>query len=187
MLLTALEDPSDEPTWREFDGRYRGVLTGFAQRLGLGAEDAAEVAQEALAAFVEEYRRGRYDRERGRLRSWLFAITRDRVLRHRREAAKQKDWRGPSALEGVPDANDLNEVWESEWREGLLREGVRLLEQNTGLGERTLRAFEGLALEGRDGAELARELEMTENAVYQAKSRAMERLREILSRLEQDG
>ncbi len=184
MLLAALGDSSDDSTWEEFDGRYRGVLIGFAQRLGLSAEDAREVTQEALTAFVDEYRRGRYDRERGRLRSWLFAITRSRVLRRRHEAAKQREWRGTSAIGELPGADDLGELWEREWRAGLLLEGLRLLKKSTSMGADTLRAFEGLALEERDGAELALELGMTENAVYQAKFRVMQRLREILVRLE---
>ncbi len=186
MLLAALTDPSDEPTWREFDQRYRGVLTGFARRFGLDEEDAGEVAQETLAAFVDQYRSGRYERDRGRLRSWLFAITRDRVLRHLQKAAKCQDWRGESAIEQLPDEHDQSEIWDQEWRRSVLAEGMRQLEQTAGLGERTLRAFEGLALEGRDGAELARELKMTENALYQAKFRAMQRLREILSRLDEE-
>ena len=186
MMLDALEDPSDEPTWREFDARFRGVLVGFAMRFGLGADDAAEVAQEALSAFVDEYRRGQYDRGRGRLRSWLFAITRDRVLRYREGLARRRDWRGASAMEELPNPDRQSEIWEQEWRESLLLEGVRQLKESAGLGERTLRAFEGLTLEGRDGAELARELDMTENAVYQAKFRAMEQLRAIVARLEQD-
>jgi len=66
-LLDGLHDPANEEVWREFDTRYRPIILGFAVKLGLSDEDAADVAQDTLARFVQEYRAGRYDRTRGRL------------------------------------------------------------------------------------------------------------------------
>ena len=75
VLLEGLHDASNDAVWGEFDRRYRPVVFGFARRLGLDDADAADVAQETLTRFLEEYRRGVYDRERGRLRSWLVTLT----------------------------------------------------------------------------------------------------------------
>jgi len=67
-LLEGLCDPEDEALWCEFDAQYRPILVGFARRLGLNVEDAADLAQETLVRFVEAYRAGRYDRGKARLR-----------------------------------------------------------------------------------------------------------------------
>ena len=72
-LLEALLDPADDEVWQDFDRRYRPILIAFAQRLGLPDEDAA---QDTLTRFVRSYREGKYDRDRGRLRSWIIGIAR---------------------------------------------------------------------------------------------------------------
>ena len=136
--------------------------------------------------FVEEYRQGRYDRSRGRLRSWLFGIARARVARTKRDLAKNAGWRGESAIEDQPDDDHLEELWEAEWRRAILREALRQLRSGSYQEEKTLQAFEALALQGRPVAEVAAELDMTTNAVYVAKFRTMERLREVLARLEEE-
>ena len=61
-MLAALHDPAATAAWEAFDARYRPILHGFARNLGLSDEEAADVAQETIARFVEQYREGRYDR-----------------------------------------------------------------------------------------------------------------------------
>ncbi len=75
-LLDDLLDSANEGAWVGFDARYRPVLIGFARQLGLRADDAADIAQEALTKFVRAYQQGQYRRERGRLSSWLITIAR---------------------------------------------------------------------------------------------------------------
>ena len=76
QLLEGLADPANQAVWQVFDARYRPVLLAFARRLDLSAEDAADVAQEALTRFMTALREGRFDRDRGRLRSWMVGIAR---------------------------------------------------------------------------------------------------------------
>jgi len=74
-------DPEKDAIWREFPGRYQPVLVAFARRFGLTHDQAEDAPQGALLRFVEEYRAGRYERSRGRLRSWIFTIARARILK----------------------------------------------------------------------------------------------------------
>ena len=76
VLLDGLYDPANSVVWRQFDQRYRPIIIGFARRLGLTDDDAADIAQETLVRFVKEYRAGKYDRTRGRLRTWIIAMVR---------------------------------------------------------------------------------------------------------------
>ena len=186
MLLQGLRNPENALIWSDFDGRYRPVLFAFARKLGLLDEDAREVVQETLAAFVEAFRAGKYDRDRGRLRSWLLSIARTRVAGVKRRAERQGPQRGESALFELPDDERMSAIWEAQWRETLLCEGLRQLRAGSRLNPKTLAAFEQTTLQARAPAEVARELDLSIEAVYIAKSRTLQRLQKIVARLEKD-
>ncbi|MCH7796945.1 MAG: sigma-70 family RNA polymerase sigma factor [Planctomycetes bacterium] len=181
-MLEALLDPADDEVWRDFDHRYRPILVAFARRLGLPAEDAADAAQETLTRFVRSYRDGKYDRDRGRLRSWIIGIARHCVYDiHQRRATDPK--RGMSAISELPDESTINAMWDEECEHEILRQGISELRQQTRTEEGTIRAFEMLAFDGRTPAEVAKELSISVNDVYLAKHRCLKRLREILGHL----
>ncbi len=183
-LLDGLLDPADEETWRTFDHRYRPILVGFARRLGLPPEDAADAAQDTLAQFVGSYRAGKYDRDRGRLRSWIIGIARHCIYDiHQHRATDPK--RGMSAISELPGESALNAMWDEQCEQEILRRGITELRQQTRTEQATIRAFEMLAFDGRKPAEVARELSISLNDVYLAKHRCLKRLREILTHLEQ--
>jgi RNA polymerase sigma-70 factor (ECF subfamily) len=182
-LLEALLDPADDEVWHDFDRRYRPILIAFARRLGLPDEDAADAAQDTLARFVRSYRDGKYDRDRGRLRSWIIGIARHCVYDiHQHRATNPK--RGLSAISELPDESTLNAMWDEECEQEILRQGISELRQQTKTDEGTIRAFEMLAFDGRKPAEIAEALSMSLNDVYLAKHRCLKRLREIISQLE---
>ena len=83
-LLEGLKDPANHTRWRDYVDRYRPLLVGFLRRHGVQATDAEDVAQNVLIEFVRGYCEGRYDRERGRLSSWLFGIAFRQLQNHRR-------------------------------------------------------------------------------------------------------
>jgi len=184
-LLDGLHDPANEEVWREFDTRYRPIILGFAVKLGLSDEDAADVAQDTLARFVQEYRAGRYDRTRGRLRSWIIAIVKFRVSDLRRKRALRREARGESAMLDLSEDSELDSLWDEQRRHVLLQQAIAELRENTRLNERTIRAFELYAIAGRPVDEVAAELGSTPNDVYIAKSNVAQRLRDILQRLDE--
>lgn len=183
-LLEALLDPADDETWRDFDRRYRPILVAFGRRLGLPDEDAADAAQDTLARFVRSFRDGKYDRRRGRLRSWIIGIARHCVYDiHQHRATDPK--RGLSAISELPEETTLNAMWDEECEQEILRQGMCELRSRTRTDEGTIRAFEMIAFDGRKPAEVAAELSISLNDVYLAKHRCLKRLREIISQLEQ--
>ncbi|MCP3905192.1 MAG: RNA polymerase sigma factor [Planctomycetes bacterium] len=184
MLLEGLFDTDDRLAWSEFDARYRPILLAFARRLGMNDSDASDVAQETLLQFVKEYRSGRYDRRRGRLRSWLIGIARYRVASLRRTGARQPAFPAGSAILNLPDQAELTTVWESERRAIVLQEALNELRARTRLTEQTLQAFEMLVIRQMPVVAIAEELDISAHDVYLAKSRVASRLREIIERLE---
>jgi RNA polymerase sigma-70 factor, ECF subfamily len=95
-LLRGLLASRDDRAWCEVDERYRPIVLRLAERCGLDADDAADVAQETLTQFFEDYRAGKYDRQRGRLRAWLTGIARHRIADARRRRGARGEERGDS-------------------------------------------------------------------------------------------
>lgn len=183
-LLEGLHDHANVAAWEEFDARYRPIILAYARRLGLSADEAADVTQETLFNFIREYRAGKYDRRRGRLRSWIIGIVKYRVADQYRAKAKRREKRGDSAIVNLPSDDELSAIWESERRAELLRRALNRLRETSRTSDRSFQAFELFAMRGRPAADVAVELGMTTQDVYVIKNRMADRLREILDRLE---
>lgn len=182
-LLEGLFDFQNSDAWRELDDRFRPILTDFAQRLGLDGADAADVAQETLSQFLRDYRNGKYDRNRGRLRAWILGIARHRIAETHRTRAGRREWRGQSAMLALSDDGDLDALWDRECRQAALCFALRQLSENYRLNERTISAFRMHVLEGVAPDEVAQTLGTSVRAVYIAKHRCLSRLREAMAQL----
>jgi RNA polymerase sigma-70 factor (ECF subfamily) len=181
-LLAGLHERGNRAVWDEFDRRYRPILIGFLCRMGLNASDAADVAQETLACFVEDYRRGQYDREQGRLRSWLIGIARCRLADWRRAAGRRRVLHGESAIVDLPDDEAVDAAWQTEERHHILEQAIAELRATTRFNERTIAAFERVALHQESIETVSAELGLTPQEIYNAKNRVVDKLREIMRR-----
>ena len=186
VLLEGLRDPANAEAWATFDRLYRPIVIAFARRLGLSDSDSADVAQETMAQFVQEYRANRYDRTRGRLRTWLIALTKTRIATMRRNEARQRQWRGDSAFVDLADDVQLTQIWDAERRLVVLRQALDVLRGKTRSSDTTIRAFECLVINRMPPAAVATELGISTHDVYLAKSRITQRLREIIVTIDAD-
>lgn len=187
-LLNGLKDQNNTRIWSDFYARYQPLLVVFAKRLGLTEQDAQDAAQEALLAFVQTYREGAYDRDKGRLRTWLFGIATHKVRDIQRRRGKQlvivDDADTTRFLNKIPDDRSLSEVWEAEWARAILTECMEQVRQK--VKPQTMEAFELFALKGMPAAKVAQQLGMTENAVWIAKNRVVSHMRNMQEHLEEN-
>lgn len=183
LLLESLKDPRKDAVWREFDARYRPVLTAFARQLGLSQADSEDVAQETLTEFVAAYREGKYDRSRGRLSSWIIGIARNLIADRRRVGFRRGENRGDSALADLRNRTRLSRVWEAQRKRAIFSRAVEVLRSSGKTAEKTFRAFELVAVRGVPAETAAEECGMTVDEVYVAKNRVTKRLREIVEEL----
>jgi len=184
LLLEGLKGADNHAAWIEFNDRYVPMIRAFARTLGLSDADAGDIAQETLVRFLNEYRAGKYDRGRGRLRSWIISIARFRIADLRRRQLARREQRGASAVLEIPDKHRLTEIWDRAHRGALLRRALSELRETSRTQPRTLRAFELFVLEEQPAAQVAETLGMSAQEVYVAKNRVAERLREIVAKLE---
>lgn len=127
-LLESLKDAGNDAVWRQFDARYRPLVAAVARRMGLGDEDAAEVAQQTLAEFARAYRAGKYERGKGRLSAWIIGIARYRATDILRAQAARREQRGESGIIDRPAKPEhLTQVWEAERRRAILQEALLTL------------------------------------------------------------
>jgi RNA polymerase sigma-70 factor, ECF subfamily len=182
-ILDGLRDAANETVWNIYVDRYRPMLLAYGRRLHLNETDAEDVAQQTLIEFCGAYRGGKYDREKGRLRDWLFGIARNQVhnfqRRHRgREVqapAAQTD--GTDFFAQLSDDDHLRSEWDAQWQEGILRQALAQVRDDVQAA--TYEAFDLFALQDWPAAKVAEKLGITENAVFGAKRRVLRRLREI--------
>jgi DNA-directed RNA polymerase specialized sigma24 family protein len=179
-LLENLKSPSHRTAWELLDSRMRPVILAVVQRLGLAIEEAEEVAQAALVEVFEGYQNGKYQRGRGRLRSWVVGIARNLALDSMGRRARAGG--GLSGAE-VPDAARVSVIWDEEWNRFIAREAMARLRTEDKIDPRTVRAFELFALSGVPAEQAAVECKMTVGQVYVSKNRVAGRLQEIVGEL----
>src|SRR6516225_7105099 len=122
-LLLRLRDPRDAAAWAEFVDRYTPVIYGYLRKQGLQDADAADLAQEVLAAVAGAVGRLEYDPSRGAFRNWLFTVVRRKLCNWRAAQAQRTPGSGDSGmqqlLEQQPAPTADQAVWETEWQDQL--------------------------------------------------------------------
>ncbi len=184
ILLEGLKDHANQMAWREFDARYRPLLLAVARRLGLAEEDADDAVQETVTAFVAQYAKGRYQREKGRLRDWLCGImthkVRDiqrRLLRHRQVASQE------ACMMAEIEDNSVQAAMEAEWSNAVLRQCLEEIRQE--VQPRTFETFELFVLKQWPARQVAQRCGVSSDVVYQNKRRILQRTRELMPRIEE--
>jgi RNA polymerase sigma-70 factor (ECF subfamily) len=178
-LLVRLRDARDAEAWRLFVELYGPIVYRFARRHRLQDADAADLTQEVLRGVSGSVGRLDYDPRRGSFRGWLFTLAHrklyDLLARRRRQEQPGGDSATQMLLDETPE-RDSEDVWNQEHERQVFAWAA---EQVRGqFAETTWRAFWTTAVEGRDAAAVAEEMNLSVGAVYVAKSRVQARLRE---------
>ncbi|MBK7403317.1 MAG: sigma-70 family RNA polymerase sigma factor [Phycisphaerales bacterium] len=179
-VLHDLRDFANEDAWGRFVGRFRAPIASFGRSLGLPGPDAEDLAQQALTEFAAAYRDGRYDRQQGRLSSWLFGIAYRQGLRLLRESRRQPVH--DSGLAEAPDQAAATNMWEGEWERAVLGQCIDRVRAE--VEPQTFDAFALVVQRGLGPQEAAADLGISIKAVYNAKHRVLRRIRELRAELE---
>ena len=180
-ILSGLRDFEDRGAWEHFVARFRAPIVHLAVGQGLKRADAEDVAQESLLAFADGFRAGRYDVSKGRLSRWLFGIAYRQILRSRGARDRRHD-EMPADLPEIADDAEATRSWDVEWERAILAQCME--RARIEVQPQTFRAFELTAFENRDAADVARELGLDIKAVYNAKHRLLQRIRELRGSIE---
>ena len=185
-LLARIKNTGDRQAWAEFVDIYAPLIYGFALKQGLQDADAADLTQEVLGRVARSAARLDYDPARGTFRGWLFRVVRNELCdlasarkRHRPGSGDtdMKRW-----LEEQPaPSEDEVAAWERDYERQLF--GLACEQVRRDFSESTWQAFWLTAIQRKSGKEVAGVLGMTTAAVYLAKRRVTQRLREQIQYL----
>lgn len=174
-LLARLANAKDDAAWSEFHARYGDLIRGFCRRRGLQPADIEDVEQDVLLSLTKVMPGFVYDPSKGLFRSYLKTVVVNAISRRFRQNSASD---GLSRFESDIPAADDEDQWESEWRQYHMRTALKRIAAEFSDSDR--QAFDLYAVNGLDANETAKKLGISIDSVYQAKSRIVRRLGEII-------
>jgi RNA polymerase sigma-70 factor (ECF subfamily) len=162
-LLSRLKETSADESWREFFETYWKLIYSNARRAGLTNNEAQDVVQETMIALNTHIHSFRVNSELGSFKTWLWHITRSKIvdqLRHRR-----KDEVIEEALRREVEEK-VQVSWDNEWQLNVAEEALRRVQNQA--NPRMVQAFATYVIQGKPMAETTKLLEMNAAAVYVA-------------------
>ena len=186
-LLLRLQEPGDELAWSRFVDLYTPLLFYWAKKAGLQQEDAADLVQEVFALLLQKMPEFKYRPEegkKGRFRAWLRTVTMNKWQERRRKkqaaALEPEDARWNDLA--VPD--DAEAFWQREYDQFLVARALQIMQAE--FEPTSWKACWETTVNGRKAADVAKELGLSEGAVFVAKSRVLRKLREELAGIMDD-
>jgi RNA polymerase sigma-70 factor (ECF subfamily) len=175
-LKAARPDASD---WDRMQGIYLPLIRRWLERVpGLG-DESGDLAQEVFLIVARELPRFERRRE-GSFRAWLRKVTANRARTYCKKRVRRPTIELDPAdgfLDRMVDPNsDLSRQLDREHDEYIAQRLLTAVQAD--FQPTTWEAFQRFALNGQPAARVAEELGLTENAVLQAKSRILKRLRQ---------
>jgi RNA polymerase sigma-70 factor (ECF subfamily) len=177
-LLERLKQPLAEDAWRRFVNLYTPLLFFWARRLGLQETDAADLVQEVFALLIQKLPGFTYDRQSS-FRAWLRTVMQNKWRERQRGKGPAEVPVEPALLDSLPAPDPALDLSEEEFQQRLTTRAMQFMQAE--FEPVTWKACWEHVVGGRDAAEVARELGITLNAVYLAKSRVLRRLRQELA------
>lgn len=185
-LLGRLRQESvDQEAWAEFVRRYGRQIYHWCRKRKLQEADAQDVTQTVLVKLAQKMRTFRYDPAQS-FRSYLKTLTHyawcDFLESRKRGTAATGDSQVLDLLHSVEARDDLVQSLNAEFDQEMLQEAMERVRQR--VEGRTWDAFRLVALEGRAGSEVAKQLDMRIATVYVVKGRVQKMIQAEIAKLE---
>lgn len=177
----------DADGWRRLAQIYGPIVYAWARQCGCQAADAADVMQETFTSVAGAVSRFDHQREGATFRGWLWTITRNKIRDTARAANNQQATGGTNAMlqmqqyvDHVEAADPPSELHADNT--SARRRACELIRDS--FDPRTWRMFWETAVIGRQPQAVADEMQVSRWAVYKAKARVLQRLRQQMEGLE---
>lgn len=180
-LLSRLKQRSDSQSWNRLVKLYSPLLYRWLAYYDIQASDADDLVQEVLTTLTAELPMFEHNGRPGAFRAWLRTTLVNRMRDYWRKRARHPRAIGGSRVDDrltelADPGTALTQIWNRQHDRHVLR--CLLAEIEPEFEPTTWRAFRQFALEGHSAREVAKNLNVTPNAVFIAKSRVLQRLRQ---------
>jgi RNA polymerase sigma-70 factor (ECF subfamily) len=177
---------NDELAWQTFVQRYGPKIYRWCLQWRLQEADAEDVTQNVLVSLARKLQSFVYDPTRS-FRGWLRLLTQHALADFLADTKRRERSSGDSGvlavLHGIEARNDLLARLEEQFDQEMLEEAMARVRLR--VEPHNWEAFRLTALEGLSADAAAHQLEMRITAVFKAKSRIQQMLREEITRLEE--
>ena len=174
----------DETAWNHLIQLYGPLVYYWCRKAQLQAADAADIVQDVFHGVATGL--GNFQRTHtGSFRGWLRVITRNKIYNFIQRQQKQPQATGGStahvAIQQFPDpqAESIDDSSIDLKRHDQLSQALECLRSE--VKDSTWQIFWRTTVERHEPIEVSRELGIRLGTVYQAKSRSLTRLRELLA------
>ena len=186
-LLVQVRSPGNREAWDQFVQIYRPVIYRLARSRGLQDADAQDLAQQVLIAVASAIATWEKSDEQIRFRHWLRRVARNAIVNALSRRPFDRAVGGSSAQTFLEDQHgdspQSDAEIELEYRRELYLRAARQVRVD--VEPETWRAFELTVIQEMNMDEAALALNKSIGAIYVARSRIMQRLREIIRELEE--
>src|SRR6516162_8495093 len=188
-LVLRLRNLNDEAAWAEFVQIYEPLIYRLARGKGLQDADAQDLCQEVFRGVSGAIERWDPDPAKGSFRGWLFRIARNLLVNFLASQARQTRGSGRTSIHELLQERPASDARaEAEYADEFRRRAFQWAADRVKneFTNTTWQAFWKTGVENRSIADVARELGLSEGAVYIARSRVLARLRQRVEQLTED-
>ncbi len=178
-LILRIRDPQDALAWSQFMAIYEPVVYRLSRRRGLQHADAEDLCQQVFLSVARAVGKWEAQRDGVRFRNWLGRVTRNAILnaitRARPDCAT-----GASSVQDllldIPDCGDMTTALLNESRIETYRWAAKQVQSEFSASTWTM--FHETTIGGRSIADVATTLGSSSGAVYVARCRVMQRIKD---------
>ncbi|MGN0852219.1 MAG: sigma-70 family RNA polymerase sigma factor [Kiritimatiellia bacterium] len=179
-VLKAVADTANEAAWQRLFDLYAGFIFSIARSKGLKYEDADNVVQTVFADLARNLPTFRYDRAKGRFRSYLTGLVHWRAMDRLKAGKRDADLKAAFQEEAKATATPADEAFaEQEWQRAALEEALRRI--RPGVRPEHYAAFVASSVEGQDTDTVLRLYGLSRDNLYQIRKRLTVKLREAVA------
>lgn len=176
-LLERLRLPDQSESWARFARLYTPLLLLWARRLGLQADDAANLVRDVFLTLVKKIAAFHHNGT-GSFRNWLYTV----LLNRHRDQCRRRSLPFVSAdLAAVAAPEEPNAAEEEEYQRLLVARALQLMQAE--FSANTWKACWEHVVNGRTAAAIAADLGISPGYVYVATAKVLRRLRQELKGL----
>lgn len=177
-VLKAVAESENTAAWNRLFDLYAGFIFSIARHKGIKPEDADDIVQVVFADLARNLPTFKYDREKGRFRSYLTGLVNWRII-DRLKASKRDAELKAGFWEAAKAAGGDDEFSEREWQAAAMEEALRRMKPS--VSPEHYAAFVASAVEGQDTDIVTKLYGMSRDSLYQIRKRLTVKLREKLA------
>ena len=179
-VLRAVANTENEAAWQRFFDLYAGFVFSITRSKGFNDTDADDIVQMVFSDLARNLPSFKYDREKGRFRSYLAALVKwrviDRLKAVRRDADLKADFMEKAKSAATTEDEDFEE---REWQSAAMEETLRRIKPE--VRPEHYAAFVASAVEGQDTDVVTKLYGISRDSLYQIRKRLTVKLREKLA------